>query len=68
MLDLGVWWQGYRKVDIRLPEKANSNSHGARPVYQILSMMNWIRTSKFVNKELSLWWQGFPRTLGIGLL
>ena len=23
-----------RKVDIRLPEKGSSNSHGARPVYQ----------------------------------
>jgi hypothetical protein len=24
-----------RKVDIRLPGKENSNSHGARPVYEI---------------------------------
>jgi hypothetical protein len=25
---------GFRKVDIRLPGKGNSNSHGARPVHQ----------------------------------
>ena len=29
----GVAYRG-RKVDIRLPGKGNSNSHGARPVYQ----------------------------------
>ena len=28
-----------RKVDIRLPGKGNSNSHGARPVHQIISMI-----------------------------
>ena len=27
------WMRGTRKVDIRLPEKGNSDSHGARPVY-----------------------------------
>ena len=31
--------------DIRLPVRRNSNSHGARPVHQIISMMRWIRTS-----------------------
>ena len=31
-----------RNVDIRLPVKGNSNSHGARPVHQIISMMKWI--------------------------
>jgi hypothetical protein len=25
--------RGPRKVDVRLPGKGNSNSHGARPVY-----------------------------------
>jgi len=34
-----------RKVDIRLPGKGNSNSHGARPDHQIISMIKWIRTS-----------------------
>jgi len=29
----GKGYGGTRKVDIRLPEKGNSNSNGARPVY-----------------------------------
>ena len=29
----------YRKVHVRLPEKGNSNSHGARPVHQIITMI-----------------------------
>ena len=33
-----------RKVDIRLPGKGNSNSHGARPVHQTISTIKWIRT------------------------
>ena len=37
------------------PGKGNSNSHGARPVHQIISMMKWIRTSKLsIKKSLSL--------------
>jgi len=28
-----------RKVGVRLPGKGNSNSHGARPVHQIITMM-----------------------------
>ena len=28
-----------RKVDIRQPEKKVSNSHGARPVHRIISLM-----------------------------
>jgi len=28
-----------RKVDVRLPGKGNSNSHGARPVYLIITMI-----------------------------
>ena len=35
-----------RKVDIGLPGKGDSNSHGARPVQQIISMIKWIRTSR----------------------
>jgi len=34
-----------KKVDVRLPEKGNSNSHGARPVHLIITMITWIRTS-----------------------
>ena len=35
------------KVNVRLPGTGNSNSHGARPVHQITSMIKWIWTSKF---------------------
>ena len=34
------------KVDVRLPGKGNSNTHGARPVHLIISMIKWIRTSR----------------------
>jgi len=44
----------YRKVDTRLPGTGNSNSHGARPVHQIISMIKWIRTSRLsIKKTLS---------------
>jgi len=33
-----------RKVDVRLPGKGNSDSHGARPVHLIIMMIKWIRT------------------------
>ena len=39
-----------RKADVRLPGKGN-NSHGARPVHQILMMIQWIRTSKLAMKD-----------------
>jgi len=42
---------GVRKVDIRLPRKGNTNSHGARPVHQIISMIKWIRTSRLSIKN-----------------
>jgi len=35
-----------RKVDVRLPGKGNSNPHGARPVHLIITMIQWIRTSR----------------------
>ena len=38
-----------RKVDARLPEKANSNSHGARPIYLIITI-----DQEVVIKEISL--------------
>jgi len=33
-------------VGIELPGKGNSNFHDAKPVYQIISMIKWIRTSR----------------------
>ena len=40
-INRGTW-----KVDVRLPGKENPNSHGARPVHQIIAMIKWIRTRK----------------------
>ena len=40
-----------RKVDVKLPGKGNSNSHGARPVHQIVSLMMWIWTSRLSTKN-----------------
>ena len=46
---------GHRKVDIRLPGKGNLNSHGAKPVHLIITMMKWIRTSSLsIKNSLSL--------------
>jgi len=42
---------GPRKVDIRLPGKGNSNSHGARPVHSIITMIKWTRTSRLSIKN-----------------
>jgi len=39
------------KVDVRLPGKGNSNSHGPRPVHLIITMMKWIRTSRLSIKN-----------------
>ena len=39
---MSLWrglWIGNRKVDITLLGKGNSNSHGARPVHLIISMI-----------------------------
>ena len=44
-----------RKVDARLPGKGNSNSHGARPVRLIITVIKWIRTSRLsIKNSLSL--------------
>ena len=40
-----------RKVDVRLPEQGNSNSHGARPVHLIITMIKWLRTSRLSIKN-----------------
>ena len=43
------------KIVVRLPEKANANSHGARPVHHIISMIKWFRTSRLpIKNSLSL--------------
>ena len=48
-----------RKVDVRLPGKENSNSHGARPVHLIIPTIKWIRTSRLpIKNSLSLTWRG----------
>jgi len=44
-----------RKVDVRLPGKGNSNSHGTGPVHLITTMIKWIRTSRLsIKNSLSL--------------
>ena len=40
-----------RKVDIRLPGKGNSNTHGASSVHQTISMIKWIRTRRLSMKN-----------------
>jgi len=38
-------------LDVRLPGKGNSNSHDARPVHLIITMITWIRTSRLSKKN-----------------
>ena len=40
-----------RKVDGRLPGKGNSNPYGASPVHLIITMIQWIRTSRLPIKN-----------------
>jgi len=40
-----------REVDVGLPGKGNSNSHGARPVHLIITMIKRIRASKLSIKN-----------------
>ena len=49
-LTRGGWGQA-RKVDVRLPGKGNSDSHGARPVHLIITMIKRIRTSRLSIKN-----------------
>ena len=35
-----------RKVDATLPGKKNPNSHGARPIHLIITVIKWIRTRR----------------------
>ena len=47
--------RGCVQVDVRLPGKGNSNSHVARPVHLIITMIKWIRTSRLsIKKKLYL--------------
>ena len=48
--DSGVFYKS-RRVDIRLTGKENLNSHGARPVYSIISIIKWIWTSRLSPKN-----------------
>ena len=43
-----LMYRGTRKVDIRLPGKGDSNSHGARPVHP---KHRWIRSSRLSIKD-----------------
>ena len=42
---------GPRKVDVRLPGKGNSNSHGARPVHLTITVVKRIGTSRLSIKN-----------------
>jgi len=37
-----------RKVDVRLPGKGNSNSHGARPVHQVTTMIRAMHENNII--------------------
>ena len=37
---------------MRVPGKGNSSSYGSRPVYQIISMIEWMRTSRLSIKNI----------------
>ena len=58
-----VYVYSHHVVDARLPGKENSNSNGARPVHQIISIIKWIRTSKLSTKNslFAMWVRGCVR-------
>ena len=43
-----------KKVDVRLPGKRNSKSHGARPVHLIITVIKRIQTRKLSIKNFPL--------------
>ena len=57
-----------RKVDARLHGKGNSNSHGARLIHLIITMMKWIRTSRLSIKKFLPLWQSSQFIEPIGFL
>ena len=50
-LDHALFLTRPTKVDVRLHGKGNSNCHGARPVHTIISMLQWIQTSRLSRKN-----------------
>ena len=46
--------QAPNSLDVRLPGKGNPNSHGARSVHLIITMIKWIRTSRLSIKNSRL--------------
>ena len=40
-----------KKVDVRLPGTGNSNSHGARPVHLVITMIKWTPTIRLSTKK-----------------
>ena len=50
-LGFGRVLEGSRKVDVRLPGKESSNSHGARPVHLIITMIKWIQSGSLHGRD-----------------
>ena len=48
---LGQRHHAHRRHPVSLPGKGNSNSHGARPVHLIITMIKWIRTNRLSIKN-----------------
>ena len=57
-----------RKVDVRLPGKGNSNSHGARPVHPIIMMIKWTSRLSIKNDLLEDGLEEGEERLGEGLV
>ena len=55
----------FRKVDVRLPGKGDSNCHGARPVHLINTMIKWIWTSRLSIKNSLLGGRGHLQLCGV---
>ena len=47
----GRFHEDYRKLGVRLRGKWNSNSHGARPVHLIITIITWILAGRFSIKK-----------------
>ena len=51
VLDIIISQKNARKVDVRLPGRRNSTSHGARPVHLMITTIKWTRTSRLSIKN-----------------
>ena len=60
-IDCARTWGEARTVDIRLPRKGKSNTHCARPVHQIITMIKWSWTSRLSIKNSLEGGRGHPR-------